>query len=173
MTHFIRTLFVTIMLTSLTGHVSALTIEEIENKWANVGKTTATFVQRNPDGSTETGVLTTNGPSRVKLTLTSGKNAGSSIRTNAGAFILDDKKGQPQTFPMGGLKFLFRPKVNLQKGAVARIGEAGGNTYIIVVDTTGEVQGHAKIFFNQSGQMVKWEMTDAYGDTTTTVFTYQ
>lgn len=143
-----------------------LTIEQIERAWGNTQPQTRSFTQHNADGSSNSGTLKIRTPGNLEFTY----NNGAAARIRAGTFEFKDYGATHwETYPLGPLAAIFRRSANLRNGAVTHVGSEGPLTWIRAIDTTGNVDGYAKIYFDQQGRMVRWQRVQGNGEKIVTI----
>lgn len=159
----------------------ALTVDEVEDAWANVGQVTGTFTEQYEDGSTSSGTFAVYGPTLIVLTYENGtvfavnggpsKKIGQVHAAGRQVTIIDGWNGEMQQFDLGPFKQLLSETPKLER-VLTGTGESASLFTLRLQDPRAPKRGHIDITWsNQSGKMLRWH-TMIDGSDVTTKFSY-
>ncbi len=159
----------------------ALTVDEIEATWANVGQVTGTFTEQYEDNSTSSGTFTVYGPTLIVMTYENGtvfavnggqsKKVGDVHATGRKVTIIDGWNGEAQQYDLGPFRQLLSETPELNR-ILTGTGESATRLTLRLQDPRAPRRGHIDITWsNQTGKMLRWH-TVIDGSDVTTTFSY-
>jgi outer membrane lipoprotein-sorting protein len=176
MIRFVLSLILALFVAAPAAH--ALTVDEIEAAWANVGQVTGTFQERYEDGSTSSGTFTVYGPTLIVMKYENNtvfavnggtsKKVGAVHATGRKVTIIDGWNGEAQQYDLGPFRQLLSETPELEQ-VLAGTGESATELTLRLRDPRAPKRGHIDITWSsQTGKMLRWHTVIDGSDVTTT-----
>ncbi|MCU0678272.1 MAG: hypothetical protein MUF19_01645 [Candidatus Pacebacteria bacterium] len=160
---------------------AALTADEVEEVWANIGQVSGKFSEQYEDGSTSTGTFAVYGPTLIVMTYKDGTifavNGGDSKKVGGVSLagrkmtIVDGWNGEVQQYDLGPFGKLLRPTPELDQ-VLTGTKETATRVTLRLRDSRAPKRGYIDMTWDaKSGKMLRWR-TVIDGSDVTTTFSY-